>query len=169
MTGTMQRRDVLKLGASLAALPAALAQTPVAAPPISWTPSFFNAHQNDTVIDFVDLVIPATDTPGAKDALVNRYLDKLLAASDHPAQNEFARDLDLLDRFSRQNIGVDFVRLTSEQQRSVLENMFASPQRLSFDRLKGWTARIYYATRPGFEELNKGVQMPIRFACVNTK
>ena len=66
MTGKMQRRDVLKLGASLAALPAAQSQTPLAAPPANWTPSFFNAHQNDTVIDFVDIVIPATDTPAQR-------------------------------------------------------------------------------------------------------
>jgi hypothetical protein len=165
----MRRRDILKFGASMAAIPAtALSQTtppPRAPQPPAWTPSFFSAHQNDTTIDFSDLVIPTTDTPGAKDALVNRYLDKLLAASDHAFQNEFARDLDTLDTFSRQTAGSDFVRLTPDQQKSVLEKMFLSPDRPCFDRLKGWTARIYYATKPGFEELNKGGHVPATFAC----
>jgi gluconate 2-dehydrogenase gamma chain len=166
MTGSMQRRDILKLGAVLPA--AGLAQTTPAAPspkPVAWTPSFFNSHQNDTITDFSDLVIPSTDTPGAKDALVNRYLDKLLAASDHPFQNEFARDLDTLDRFCRQTAGSDFVRLTPDQQKSVLGKMFLSEQRPSFDRLKAWTARIYYATKPGFDELNKGGRVPGTFVC----
>lgn len=95
----MKRRDILKLGASVAAIPAVGTSQPTAATP-AWKPAFFNPHQNDTIVEFSDLVIPATDTPGAKDALVNRYLDKLLAASDHPFQNQFAHDLDTLDRFS---------------------------------------------------------------------
>jgi gluconate 2-dehydrogenase gamma chain len=161
MTG-MKRRDVLKFGAFLPA--AGVAQTP-APKAAEWTPSFFNAHQNDTITQFSDLVIPTTDTPGAKDALVNRYLDKILAASDHPFQNEFAGDLDALDRFSRQSAGSDFVRLTTDQQKSVLEKMFLSDQRPSFDRLKAWTARIYYASKPGFDELNKGGRVPGSFAC----
>jgi hypothetical protein len=166
MAESMKRRDVLKLGAAIPT--AGLAQTaPPAATPrqVSWTPAFFNAHQNDTIIDFTDLVIPTTDTPGAKDAMVNRYLDKLLAASDHPFQNEFARDLDALDRFSRQTAGADFVRLTPDQQKAVLGKMFLSDQRPSFDRLKAWTARIYYATKAGFDELNKGGRVPGSFAC----
>lgn len=160
----MNRRDILKIGATIAAIPApAMAQTSTP----TWTPAFFNPHQNDTITDFADLVIPTTDTPGAKDALVNRYLDKLLAASEHPFQNEFARDLDTLDRFSRQSAGADFVRLTPDQQKSVLGKMFLSTDRPSFDRLKAWTARIYYATKPGFDELNKGGHVPSSFACKN--
>jgi gluconate 2-dehydrogenase gamma chain len=161
----MNRRDLFKFTASLAALPAA-AQTqtmPPARP--SPPPAFFNPHQYDTITDFTDLVIPATDTPGARDAQVAHYLDKLLAASDHPFQNEFARDLDALDRFSRQTSGAEFVRLTPDQQRAVLEKMFQSADRPSFDRLKAWTARIYYATKPGFDELNKGTRVPGTFAC----
>ncbi len=40
-----------------------------------WKPAFLNDHQNETLIVLSDVVIPATDTPGAKAALVNRYLD----------------------------------------------------------------------------------------------
>jgi hypothetical protein len=165
----MKRRDVLKFGATMAAIPAAGAAQTTPPPrnpsPPVWNPSFFNQHQNDTVVAVTDLLIPATETPGAKDALVNRYIDKILAASDHPAQNEFAHDLDALDVFSRQSAGDDFVRLTPDQQRAVLEKMMTNAQRPSFDRLKGWTSRIYYATRPGFEELNKGGRVPATFAC----
>src|SRR5215472_10887291 len=41
----------------------------------NWKPQFFDAHQNETLIALTDLIIPTTNTPGAKAALVNRYLD----------------------------------------------------------------------------------------------
>jgi hypothetical protein len=154
----MTRRDILIIG-TIAIPIAGLAQSS------AWSPSFFNAHQNDTLIAFSDVVIPATDTPGAKDALVNRFLDRLLAASDRNSQNGFVFDLGILDNFSRQTAGADFVQLTPSQQTDVLEKMIFSNQRPSFDRLKGWTARIYYATQPGFDELNKGGRVPASFAC----
>ena len=159
----MKRRDILKLGAAMAAIPAiGKAQAPPPAP--VWSPAFFNSHQNETVVVFSDLVIPATDTPGAKDALVNRFLDKLLAASDQGFQNEFASDLATLDRFSRQNAGEEFVRLQPDTQKQLLGKILDSSDRPSFDRLKAWTARIYYATQDGFDELNKG-GIPSSFAC----
>jgi hypothetical protein len=157
MAISMQRRDILKLGA---AFPAAQALPQSSPQTQAWTPSFFNPHQNDTIIVFSELMIP-----GANDAFVNRYLDKLLAASDHPFQNEFARDLDALDRFSRQTAAAEFIRLTPDQQKTILEKMFLSVERPSFDRLKAWTARIYYATKPGFDELNKGGRVPQTYAC----
>ncbi len=153
MAESMNRRDILKLGAALPAI--GLAQSKAA-----WTPSFFSAHQNETMVVFGEVVIP-----GATEAQVNRYLDKLLAASDHSFQNEFVGDLDALDRFASQNAGAGFIRLDPDQQRSVLGKMFESDQRPAFDRLKAWTARIYYATEAGFKELNRGGRVPGTFGC----
>ena len=61
----MHRRDLLKLGASFAAIPAAWAAQ--AAKP-HWRPSVFDDHQNETVIALTELIIPATD-PGTEMAL----------------------------------------------------------------------------------------------------
>ena len=67
----MNRREAIKTSAAFAAaLPFLNAAT--------WKPALFTAHQNETVIALTDLIIPATDTPGAKAALVNRYMDLLL-------------------------------------------------------------------------------------------
>ena len=37
------------------------------------------AHQNDAVIVLTELIVPETDTPGAKATLVNRFIDGVLA------------------------------------------------------------------------------------------
>ena len=55
----------------------------------NWKPVFLDEHQNETLIILSDLIIPATDTPGAKEALVNRYIDLVMAAETHENQKTF--------------------------------------------------------------------------------
>src|SRR5882672_8244046 len=45
----------------------------------NWKAVFLNDQQNETLIALSDVILPATVTPGAKEALVNRYLDLLLS------------------------------------------------------------------------------------------
>ena len=112
--------------------------------------------------DLSDVIIPTTNTPGAKEAAVARHLDKLLAASDAPFKNQFTADLDFwrFDRFSQQTAGDRFANLTVIRQRAVVEQFMTSAGSPAFDRLKAWTARLYYATDAGFNELNKGGRVP---------
>jgi hypothetical protein len=49
------------------------AQTTMAA--AEWTPKVLNAHQNDMIVVLTELIIPETDTPGAKGTNVNRFVD----------------------------------------------------------------------------------------------
>jgi hypothetical protein len=54
-------------------------------------------RQNDAVIALTELIIPATDTPGAKAALVNRFVDHVLSTADTKESSEFIRGLAWLD------------------------------------------------------------------------
>src|ERR1700690_2448808 len=62
-----------------------------------WKPLFLDDHQNQTLIAFSDMLIPETDTPGAKAALVNRFLDRVLAVETHDTQRSFLKNLAFLD------------------------------------------------------------------------
>src|SRR3984957_10877431 len=62
-----------------------------------WKPLFLDEHQNETLIVLSDLIIPATDTPGAKEALVNRYIDLVLAAETRDTQRAFLNSLGYMD------------------------------------------------------------------------
>src|SRR6185295_16729074 len=125
----MKRRDLLKLGASSAAAPAALAQQaarPVSiVPQAAWTPQLFDAHQNETVIALTERIIPATDTPGAKAALLNRHLDRLLHDGPVADQQRFLEGLAWLDGYAIREHARPFVRCSEPQQIAILEALDA--------------------------------------------
>ena len=180
----MKRRDLLKLGASVAAVPAAgLAQQQhhtaadakqIAAGGISagdWKPELFDDHENQTLIALVDLIIPATDTPGAKAALANRHIDHILAAASEDDKARFREGLWWIDGYAMRRYGKAFTGCTTAEQTAILQTLdegkdtAAAPGHQFFPELKGVTTQIYYSTEIGFRELNKGGQVPATFAC----
>ncbi len=58
-----------------------------------WQPIFLNANQNETLVALSDAIIPSTDTPGAKAALVNRFLDLILSVEPTASQQQFVAHL----------------------------------------------------------------------------
>jgi hypothetical protein len=79
-----------------------------------------SAHQDATVTAAAELLLPATDTPGAKAARVNEFIDHILA--DWYSEEDRKRFLDGLsdmDARAQKLFGKDFVALSSEQQAEV--------------------------------------------------
>jgi gluconate 2-dehydrogenase gamma chain len=99
----------------------------------NWKPLFFDDHQNETLIILSDLIIPATSTPGAKEALVNRYIDLVLAADTHENQRAFLNSLSYLDGESMRRYKSAFRYLSREDQDDLLHSI-AYPSAGS-----GWT------------------------------
>lgn len=132
-----------------------------------WKPTFLSDHQNQTVILLTDLIIPETDTPGAKSALVNRFLDLLLAAETHDTQQSFLNSLAYLDGEARKRYGNALIYLPKESQVELLE-FLAYPNSLDtwgegqvadqtghkhFQSIKDWTIRIFYSSEAGMKSL----------------
>lgn len=157
----MKRRDVFKAAASVPAV--ALAQN------ANWQPLTLDTHQNETVIALIDLIIPATDTPGAKQANVNRYIDLFLTDGDAAQRDDFVEGLGWLDRLAQEANGKTFRDSTRDQQTALLREMdqgsAPTPAKEFFRLAKSMTSRIYYATSIGFRELNKGGRVPSTYAC----
>jgi hypothetical protein len=79
-------------------------------------------HQNETVVTIAEMIIPATDTPGATAAKVNEFID--LGLSDWFDANERKRFLDGLAAFderSRKRFTKDFTTSTPDQRTELLE------------------------------------------------
>jgi hypothetical protein len=130
----------------------------------NWKPEFFTAHENATVIAVTELIIPETDTPGAKAALVNRYMDKLLQVDPPELQERFRSGVRALDELSTQKDGKDFIDCPPGAQTKTLEALEAANDPF-FRYVKGLTTELYYATKAGFTEMNKGGRVPDTFGC----
>jgi len=133
-----------------------------------WKPLFLDEHQNETLIVLSDLIIPATDTPGAKEALVNRYIDLVLAAETPETQRAFLNSLGYLDGESIRRFKTAF-RYLSRDDQDLLLHALAYPRTGSgwagdtsappdpghghFEALKRRIMTAYYSSQIGEKEL----------------
>jgi hypothetical protein len=126
----MQRREVLRLLAAGAALPVLspgllahlrAAQTQVGS---GYKLRTLSPPQNALVVTMIDLIIPVTDTPGAKAALVNEFIDVILTewATDSERQ-AFLDGLASVDKKSNDLYGKNFVDASVDQQTTLLRAM----------------------------------------------
>lgn len=124
----MNRRDALRMltaGAVLPALtPELFAFYRQAQPSAGYTLRTLNPHQNDTVVAMIDQIIPATDTPGAKAARVNEFIDVILTewAKDEERRH-FLDGLADVDKQSNALYSKNFVDTSPEQQVTLLRAM----------------------------------------------
>jgi Gluconate 2-dehydrogenase subunit 3 len=123
----MQRREVLKLlaaGAAVPILPPSLlahlqeAQSKVGS---AYKLRTLSPQQNALVVSMIDLIIPVTDTPGAKAARVNEWIDVILTdwAVDSERQ-DFLAGLAGVDKRSNEMFGKNFIDASADQQTMLL-------------------------------------------------
>jgi hypothetical protein len=154
----MQRRDILKMLATGAVLP--VFSSPMAAffreAQAQTGPGYklrtLNPHQNATVVVMTDLIIPETDTPGAKGARVNEFIDVILTEWATPEERQnFLQGLEGVDKQSQELFGKTFVDATPVQQVTLLRAMddFAASER-------GDTHQKHGNTVPEFDTQLKG-------------
>jgi gluconate 2-dehydrogenase gamma chain len=91
----------------------------------AWKPKVLTPHQNSTIITLSELIIPQTDTPGAKAANVNRFIDGVLADAPQVERAEFLAGLTALDERAKGEAGKPFVNATAEQQTAILTQLSA--------------------------------------------
>jgi hypothetical protein len=190
----MQRREALKLllaGGVLPAVPADLFGFFQGAHPASgYALRTLSPHQNDTVVAMIDQILPATDTPGAKAARVNEFIDVILTewAVDDERQN-FLAGLAGVDKQSNELFGKNFVDASPAQQVALLRAMDESvagararrrhagntiPEEHDkqlrgdfFAVFKGITLHGYYTSEIGFtQELNLQIIPGAHHGCV---
>jgi hypothetical protein len=125
-----------------------------------WTPSVLTLRQNEAVIALTELVIPATDTPGAKAALVNRFVDHVLSAADATERTEFIRGLTWLDDRCRARVGKDVAGATAAELTTLLTPLAVegtgaaddAPGVAFFHAIKSMTITGYYTTEIGLRQ-----------------
>jgi Gluconate 2-dehydrogenase subunit 3 len=83
-----------------------------------------NPHLNDTVVAMIDQIIPATDTPGAKGARVNEFIDVILTEWATPEERDkFLDGLADVDKQSNDLFAKSFIEASPAQQLTLLRAM----------------------------------------------
>lgn len=167
----MHRRELLSLlggltaGSALASLTPddllargtlAHRRTPSAPGPIGP----FTPHQAATIDRATELIMPATDTPGAHDAGVTGFIAVIVGEWDTPEDRDrFMSGLENFDRMSRERFGKDFVDGTEADQVALLTGLDDEVQAIRarkesltanfFNRLKSLTLYGYYTSEVG--------------------
>jgi gluconate 2-dehydrogenase gamma chain len=126
----------------------------------SWTPRLLTAHQNETVVVLSELIIPQTDTAGARAARVNEFIDTVLADAPARERQPFLDGLRWVDDRSRELFGTDFSGATPEQQTALLTIISSDRNRALGDRIgveffkaiKALTITGYYSSEIGMRE-----------------
>jgi hypothetical protein len=147
---------------TLGALAHAHAETHPQAPSAAadWSPKVLSVHQDETVATISELIIPQTETPGAKAALVNRFVDAVLDAAEASDRKSFLRGLDWVDARSAELFGSTFVDAAPEQQVALL-TIVSSPKNRAledqigvelFQAIKSMTITGYYTSEIGMKQ-----------------
>ena len=124
----MQRREALRVLMAGGALPAlstdVFAFFREAHPVSAYSLRTLTSHQNDTVIAMIDLILPATDTPGAKEVRVNEFIDVILTEwATEDERTKFLDGLADVDKQSNALFAKDFAAATPAQQLALLRSM----------------------------------------------
>jgi hypothetical protein len=189
----MQRRDALKFLAAGAVVPALAPELfaffQEAHPASGYALRTLNPHQNATVVLMSEIIIPETDTAGAKGARVNEFIDVVLTEwATEEDRNHFLEGLAGVDKQSNELYGKDFVEASPVQQLTLMRAMDEAvgmgpghaarhgntvPERDTqlrgnfFTVFKGITLHGYYTSEVGFSrELGLQIIPGAQHGCV---
>jgi len=134
-------------------------------------PAAFDDHQRATVDVIAELIMPATDTPGAHAAGVAAFIEIIVGEWYHDDERAaFMRGLADVDARSNAANGKSFVELTPDQQTALLTQLDSelraaprgAPQSF-FQRIKDLTLSGYYTSEIGVRQELGEVFMPGRY------
>jgi gluconate 2-dehydrogenase gamma chain len=144
-----------------------------------YKPLFFSTQHYQMVEHLAEMIIPADDTPGAKQAGVAEFIDFMVANRvpvstrrevrstqdaieiGNEAQNRWLSGLDWINARSKSEFRHEFMDCAPEQQKSLLEELaykakFTSATKSGrefFQFLRDYTVVGYYTTKIGLESL----------------
>jgi len=124
-------------------------------------PAFFNPLQYATVTILASVIIPTDETPGAREAKVNEYIDMIVSEGPISLKDLYRDGLEWLDKTSHSLHGKGFVDLSNQQQVEIMTEMsqIKNPsannqlQARFFKAIKEATIDGFYTSRIGLDEL----------------
>lgn len=148
----------------------------------AWQPVFLTKEQGAVVADIAEVIIPRTDTPGAKDVGVPGFIDTMLKdVYTQEDRERFVAGLQEFDDAARKAHGKGFVELSKAQQTELVQsfNNEAVATELAYDprpknlqrpfilMTKELTLLGFFCSEPGATQVLQYVAVPGKYeACV---
>lgn len=144
-----------------------------AKPELGWQPSFLNADQAAIVSEVAEIIIPKTDTPGAKDAGVPGFIDVIVKdCYKKEDQDNFLKGLADFDKGAKDAYGDAFLDLDPAQQTEYVtkvhadavaaskEEGYSDKPRLFLHTMKELTVVGFFTSEPGATQVLQYVAVP---------
>ncbi|MCU0356894.1 MAG: gluconate 2-dehydrogenase subunit 3 family protein [Cyclobacteriaceae bacterium] len=166
----MNRREVIKrtallMGGAVSA-PAMLGilQGCTAKPGVDWNPEFFTQEQAFVISEIAEIIIPKTDTPGAKDAGVPSFIEQMVAKAYSDENRE--KFMTALQEFTTES---NFLKLSSEKrteyvyaehEKAIKENIQPRPFVMTMKEL---TMLGFFTSKSGATEVLRYEAVPGKY------
>jgi hypothetical protein len=120
----IDRRQALRVLGAPAVAPLALRLHPAVPPQEGgFKPRFLNDDELQTVAELAERILPETDTPGARRALVHQYIDYALSEGAPERRERFRAGLAWLDRRCQAIFAAPFAGLARARQQELLTRL----------------------------------------------
>ncbi len=166
----MKRREAIKYtslfaGAALSAgTISAIVTGCKADPALDWSPKALAADQAVLISEIAERIIPKTDTPGAKDAMVSRFVDSAIATNfTSEEKSKFFDGLKLFQTISQDKFSKSFTELSPENMDEVLTAVVADARGKEehiWPAIKGLTMTGFFNSEIGMKEFHKYDPVP---------
>jgi gluconate 2-dehydrogenase gamma chain len=143
-----------------------------AKPGLDFKPEFLNADQATVISQISEIIIPRTDTPGAKDAGVPSFIDQMLKeVYSKEDQDRFTSGLTAFNEQARTEYGEDFADLDEEDQTAFVKKAHDEaikaektikpvPTRPFILMMKEMTMLGFFTSEPGATQVLQYVPVP---------
>jgi len=141
-------------------------------PGIDWKPAFLSEDQASIVTQVAEIIIPRTDTPGAKDAGVPSFIDQMLKEVYSKEDQEFfVNGMKAFDDGAKAEFGDVFSELDAEDQEAYVKKIHAAaveaenntdpaPKRPFILMMKELTMLGYFTSEAGATQVLQYVAVP---------
>lgn len=169
----MDRREALKRTAwimgGVVSVPAMMGilKGCAAKPTIDWKPIFLTENQGILISQVADIIIPKTDTPGAKETGVPGFIDLMLkdcyAKED---QDNFINGLTAFDEEAKKAYGNAFIDLHAEKQTEFVKKTHDDAVKAKEEKrpfilmMKELTMLGFFTSEPGATQVLQYIAVP---------
>jgi len=133
-------------------------------PAIDWSPQYFTKDQALLAAEIAEMIMPATDTPGAKDAKVDRFMDAMLESYSAEEREEFLNHLNSFDTKANELIGSSFYKCIEADRIRVMDAMVEESKKENgseaFNKLREVTVAGFCTSEVGATKFLKHSPVP---------